>query len=69
MTPVPYDRLIDVVAKRAIAEKMLEYFAYIDANPVYGFRSVPAGYYQKLDVIYLVIKKLNKKGRNASSDL
>ncbi len=56
-----------MVAKRAIAEKMLEYFRFIDANPIYGFKMVPEGYYERLDRIYWAIKKLNKKGRTAVS--
>jgi hypothetical protein len=55
---VPY-----LIVKRTTAEKMLEYFTFLDINPIYGWSQVPPGYYEKLDALYDAIKKLNAKGR------
>ncbi len=58
-----------MIIKRALAEKMMQYFAFVDQNPIYGLKEVPPEYYEKLDQFYWEIKKLNKKGRNVSSGL
>jgi hypothetical protein len=55
-----------LIVKREMAEKTLEYFDYIDANPIYGRRPIPQGYYERLDELYWIIKKLNEKGKPVS---
>jgi hypothetical protein len=56
-----------LLIKREVAEKVLEYVTFIEANPVDGFQAIPAGYYEKIDSLYLEIKKLNKKGDDSKS--
>lgn len=52
-----------LIIKRAQAETMLQFFSYIDQNPIYGNGKVEPSYYEKLDSLYLIMKKLNRKGK------
>ncbi len=53
-----------LIIKRKTAEKMLEYFDLIhDKNSIHAGRSVPPGYYERIDSLYFAIKKLNEKGK------
>jgi len=52
-----------MIVKRERAEKMLEYFHFIDTHPLWGLKQVDSGYYEKLDALYFVLKRLNKKGK------
>lgn len=54
-----------LIVKRAQAQKMLDFFIYIDDNRIYGLKEVPAGYYDKLDTMYRALKETNRKGRLA----
>lgn len=58
--PQILDRLI---AKRRQAETMLDFFTYIDENPILGKSAVSAQYYAGLDRLYNEIKKSNQKGK------
>jgi hypothetical protein len=51
-----------LMIKKAQAQKILEFFRYIDNNPIYG-REVPGAYYRELDELYRAMKVLNQKGR------
>ncbi|MGA2663363.1 MAG: hypothetical protein ABSF83_00260 [Nitrososphaerales archaeon] len=55
-----------LIVKRQMAERTLEYFDFVDANPIPGRKPVPSGYYERLDELYRTIKKLNEKGKPAS---
>jgi len=44
---------------------MIEYFNCIDENPIFGRTMVERSYYENLDSLYSIIKKLNEKGRLA----
>lgn len=55
-----------LIVKREMAEKTIEYFDYVDVNPIYGRRPIPPGYYERLDELYWIIKKLNEKGKPVS---
>jgi branched-subunit amino acid transport protein AzlD len=57
-----------LVVKKKVAEKMLEYLAFVDANPIDGPMQVPIGFDEKRDTLYLEIKKLNKRGPGSTSD-
>ncbi len=57
---IPY-----LIIKRAQAERMWEYLKYIESNPILGLREIPPGYYERLDLVYVALKKLNEKGRGA----
>ena len=52
-----------MIVKKAHAEKMMEYFRFIDTHPLWGLKQVDPRYYEKLDLIYATLKKLNRKGR------
>ena len=55
-----------LVIKNKQARKMLEYFGYIDNNQIVGYREPPRPeYYEKLDQIYVEMRKLNRKGKGA----
>jgi hypothetical protein len=45
---------------------MIEYFSYIDGNPIFGLKKVQPSYYENLDAIYWSLKKFNTKGRSLS---
>src|SRR3982074_1548264 len=45
-----------LIIKRTTAEKMLEYFDYIDKNSIRGRNKIPSDYYENLDSIYWTIK-------------
>src|SRR2546428_6650548 len=47
------------IVKRKQTEKMIEYFNYIDENPIFGRTMVERSYYENLDSLYSIIKKLN----------
>jgi hypothetical protein len=47
---------------------MLEYFEFIDKNPILGYRQVEATYCEKLDALYATMKEFNKKGKAFQSD-
>jgi len=47
----------------AHAEKIMEYFRFIDTTPLWGLKQVDPRYYAKLDLIYAALKKLNRKGK------
>jgi hypothetical protein len=54
-----------VIEKRNV-EIMLQCLSFVDANPIEGSRRViPTGYYEILDSVYVAIKKLNEKGKDA----
>ena len=52
-----------MIVKKAHAGKMMEYFRFIDTHPLWGLKQVDPRYYEKLDLIYATLKKLNRKGR------
>jgi hypothetical protein len=49
--------------KRKQAETMLEFFAYIDENPIIGKKKIDSGYYLNLDRLDECMKDLNRKGK------
>ncbi len=55
-----------MIVKKERARKMLEYFEFIDTHPLWGLREIDPRYYEMLDSYYLTLKKLNKKGKQAS---
>jgi hypothetical protein len=57
-----------LVVKKKVAEKMLEYLEFVDANPIDGRMKVPEGFDEKRDVLYDEIKLLNERGPNSSRD-
>ncbi|MDE1852493.1 MAG: hypothetical protein KGI38_01965 [Thaumarchaeota archaeon] len=57
-----------LVVKRKVAEKMLEYLAFADANQIDGPMDIPEGHYEKVDAFYHVIRKLNEKGSGGLRD-
>ncbi len=62
--------LSHLVIKRELAERMLEYLSFVDANPIDGSRKqIPTGYYERLDSLYLAVKRLNEKGKSTSPRL
>jgi|GEM_PF-1581379 hypothetical protein len=60
---IPY-----LIIKRVQAEEVLGYFDFIYGNPIIGMKEIPKEYYERLDGIYLSIKKLNEKGKPDSTD-
>jgi hypothetical protein len=54
---IPY-----LIIKKSHAQKTLEFFDYIDNNPIYG-REASRAYYRELDEFYMIMKALNQKGR------
>lgn len=52
-----------MIVKRERARKMLEYFQFLDGNPIRGKKEVSREYYEQLDSLYCAIKKLNEKGK------
>jgi hypothetical protein len=52
-----------LIVKRGQGKKLLEYFEFIDHNPIWGHKQVDSSYYEMLDSIYLRLKELNKKGK------
>jgi len=58
---IPY-----LIVKRAQAEKVLEYFDFVTEHPIRNKKEVSSEYYERLDAIYLAIKKLNEKGKPSS---
>ena len=57
-----------LLIKREAAESMLEYLAFVDAHPINGLMDIPAGYYEKVDSLYLALKKKNEKGKDLSDE-
>ena len=58
-----------MVIKRETAGKILEYFQYIDANPIRNRKEVPKEYYEKLDLLYWTIKKMKEKGKSSKTEM
>jgi len=52
-----------MIVKKTRAQKMIEYFRFIDTHPLWGLKQVDSCYYEKLDSIYATLKKLNRKGK------
>jgi LAGLIDADG DNA endonuclease family protein len=52
-----------MIVKQGQSKKMLEYFEFIDHNPIWGRTKVEPNYYERLDSLYFAMKKLNEKGR------
>jgi len=44
---------------------MLEYLQYAADNPIIGRKEIPPGYYPRIDARYLMLKKMNEKGKGA----
>ena len=44
---------------------MLEYLQYAADNPIIGRKEIPPGYYPRIDALYLMLKKMNEKGKGA----
>jgi hypothetical protein len=55
-----------MIVKKERAKKMLDYFEFIDAHPLWGLKQVDPSYYAVIDSFYLALKKLNKKGKQSS---
>jgi len=53
-----------MIVKRIRAERMLDYFRFIDTHPLWGLTQVEASYYEKIDSIYNRLKKLNRRGKS-----
>lgn len=59
-----------MLVKREVAQRMLEYLSFVDANPIDGSRKqIPPSYYDRLDSLYLAVKRLNERGKNPSTEL
>jgi hypothetical protein len=58
-----------LLIKREVAEKMLQYLAFVDANPIDGRMAIPQGYYERLDSLYLAVKESNEKGKDVSAEV
>lgn len=54
--------LPNLMIKHEVAERMLEYLAFVDSCPIDGFMEIPSGYYERLDTLYSAVKQLNEKG-------
>lgn len=55
-----------LIVKRGQAKKMLEYFHYIDSYLIVGRKEPPPPeYYERLDLLYTEMRRLNKKGKGA----
>jgi hypothetical protein len=54
-----------MIVKRERAKKLLGYFEFIDAHPLWGLKQIDPGYHEILDSFYLALKKLNGKGKQA----
>ena len=52
-----------LIIKKAQAQKLMEFFQFIDDNPLASLKEVPPDYYERLDAIFMEIKRLNKKGK------
>jgi hypothetical protein len=57
-----------LIVKKRVAEKVLEYIDFVEANQVDGPMEVPDGLYEKIDTLYYEIKKLNERGPNSTRD-
>lgn len=57
-----------LTVKRRVAEKMLEYLAFVDANPIDGPIQVRPGFDERRDALYEEIKRLNERGPNSSRE-
>ena len=53
-----------LVVKKDRAQKMLEYFEFIDTHPLWGLKEVDPAYYEALDSLYSKLKRLNRKGKS-----
>jgi hypothetical protein len=53
-----------LLVKRGVAGKMLEYLAFVDANPIDGTMEIPSGHDEKVDSLYWAVKNLNQKGKD-----
>jgi hypothetical protein len=58
-----------LLIKREVAEKMLQYLTFVDANPIDGRMEIPSGYYERLDSLYLAVKESNEKGKEVSAEV
>jgi hypothetical protein len=61
--------LPQLLIKREVSERMLEYLAFIDANPIDGPMKIPQGHHEKQDFLYSAVKLANEKGRDVSPEL
>jgi hypothetical protein len=52
-----------LIVKRERAQRMLEYFEFVDAHPLWGLKQIEPGYYEMLDSLYFKLKRLNQKGK------
>ncbi len=57
-----------LIIKQEVAKTMLRYLEFIESNPIDGSMKVPEGYHEKLDSLYLGVKRLNEKGRDVPGD-
>ena len=57
-----------LVVKKKVAEKMLEYLEFVDANQIDGPMEVPEGFDERRDALYHEIKRLNERGPNSSRE-
>jgi len=50
-----------MIVKKAHAQKMIEYFRFIDTHPLWGLKQVDPRYYEKLDLRHL--KEAESQGK------
>ncbi|MDA4114262.1 MAG: hypothetical protein OK474_09470 [Thaumarchaeota archaeon] len=58
-----------LLIKREVAEKMLQYLAFVDATPIDGRMEIPPGYYERLDSLYITVKESNEKGKDVPAEV
>lgn len=58
-----------LLIKRQVCERMLQYLALIDSNPINGPMGIPRGYYENLDSLYSAVKESNEKGKDVPNEL
>ena len=58
-----------LLIKREVAERMLQYLAFVDAHPIDGPVAIGEGYYEKVDSLYLAVKGSNEKGKDVSPEV
>lgn len=58
-----------LLIKRQVAERMLQYLAFVDANPLDGPVAIGPGYYEKVDSLYLSVKESNEKGKDVPPEV
>jgi hypothetical protein len=54
-----------LIIKKDQAKTMLEYLQHAIDNPIVGRKEIPPGYYPRIDALYLMLKKMNEKGKGA----